>query len=70
MQFFKGIISLCASATGELKHLFCIEQFAQFEAEVKCFYKNKDGFVIYSKKGLIEGLIKRYYEKRHTKRHT
>ncbi len=58
MKFFKDIISLCASATGELKHLFCIEQFALFEVEVKCIYKNKDVFVIYSKKSLIEGLIK------------
>ncbi|MNY32088.1 hypothetical protein D3C86_1662810 [compost metagenome] len=54
MQFFKSIISLCASATGELKHLFC----AQFEVEIKCIYKNKDVFVIYSKKSHIEGLMK------------
>lgn len=58
MQFFKGITSLCTSATGELKHLFCVEQFTQFEVEVRCIYKNKDVFVIYSKKSLIEGLIK------------
>lgn len=68
MQFFNGMISLCASGTGGLKHLFCIEEFAQFEVEIKCIYKNKDVFVIYSKKNLIKRLIKEIlWKKAHKK---
>lgn len=58
LHFYENINTLRARFTSKLKYCFCLEGFTKFDIQTLCFYKDRNVFIIYSKKSLIKELAK------------